>query len=107
MMVKSTLLLGALAAITSYVAAKEIKVNEEKAARLYDSGEVHNKLMASKQAVWAKQEAAGAFASEQYPKLGYTKCVDGYAEAIKGDANNTFACHNVSITPRMTTSYTV
>ncbi|KAH7267772.1 uncharacterized protein BKA55DRAFT_685055 [Fusarium redolens] len=97
MMVKSTLLFGALAAVSSYVTAKEIKMNEEKAARLYDSGEMHNKLMASKQAVWAKQEAAGAFASEQYPKLGYTKCVKGYAEAIKGDANNTFACHNADL----------
>ena len=49
-MVKSTLLFGALAAVSSYAHAKEIKVNEDKAQRLYDSGVVHNKLMASKQA---------------------------------------------------------
>jgi hypothetical protein len=48
MMVKSTFLLGALAAVGSYVQGKEIKVDEKKAARLYDSGKVHNKLMESK-----------------------------------------------------------
>ncbi|KAF5026449.1 hypothetical protein F66182_1436 [Fusarium sp. NRRL 66182] len=96
-MVKSTFFLGALATVGSYVSGKEIQVNEEKAARLYDSGIIHNELMAQKQSVWAKQEAAGAFASEQYPKLGYAKCVNGKAEAIKGDANNTFACHNADL----------
>lgn len=48
-MVKSTLLLGALAAISSYAQAKEMKVDEDKAQRLYDTGVMHNKLMASKQ----------------------------------------------------------
>lgn len=35
--------------------------------------------------------------SAQYPELGYTKCVDGFAAAIPGDANNTFRCSNVSV----------
>lgn len=48
MMVKSTFLLGALAAVGSYVQGKEIKVDDKKAARLYDSGKVHNQLMQSK-----------------------------------------------------------
>ncbi|KAJ4004020.1 hypothetical protein NW752_010898 [Fusarium irregulare] len=96
-MVKSSLILGAIAAFGSYVQAKEIKVDEKKAARLYDTGVMHNKLKASKEAVWEKQEAAGAFASEQYPTLGYTKCVQGVAEAIKGDPLNTFKCHNADL----------
>lgn len=40
--------------------------------------------------------AAGEMDSEQYPELGYTPCVDGFAAAIPGDANNTFRCSNVS-----------
>ena len=48
-MVKSTFLLGAIAAFGSYVQAKEIKVDEKKAARLYNTGVVHNKLKASKE----------------------------------------------------------
>lgn len=34
--------------------------------------------------------------STQYPELGYTPCVDGFAAAIPGDVNNTFRCNNVS-----------
>jgi hypothetical protein len=40
--------------------------------------------------------AAGAMNSTQYPELGFTKCENGFAEAIPGDANNTFKCNNVS-----------
>lgn len=36
------------------------------------------------------------FNSAQYPELGYTPCVDGFAAAIPGDVNNTFRCDNVS-----------
>jgi hypothetical protein len=39
--------------------------------------------------------AAGAMDSTQYPELGFTKCENGFAEAIPGDANNTFKCNNV------------
>ena len=48
-MVKSSLILGAIAAFGTYVQAKEIKVDEKKAARLYDTGVMHNKLKASKE----------------------------------------------------------
>jgi hypothetical protein len=32
----------------------------------------------------------------QYPRLNYTKCVNGIAEAIPGDAASTFKCKDVS-----------
>jgi choice-of-anchor B domain-containing protein len=41
--------------------------------------------------------ASGAMNSAQYPELGYTKCVDGFAEAIPGDFNNTFKCNNIDL----------
>jgi hypothetical protein len=40
---------------------------------------------------------AGLMNSALYPELGYTPCVNGFAEAIPGDVNNTFRCRNVSI----------
>lgn len=34
--------------------------------------------------------------SSQYQEIGYVECVDGIAEAVAGDKNNTFKCSNVS-----------
>lgn len=34
---------------------------------------------------------------KSYTKEGPVPCVDGYAEVIPGDKNNTFACSNVSL----------
>lgn len=47
-MVRAAVGLGALATLISFSGAKEIKPDEAKAARLYDSGVVHNNLMALK-----------------------------------------------------------
>lgn len=47
------------------------------------------------QAQWEAEMAAGEMDSAQYPELGYTKCENGFAAAIPGDANNTFRCNNV------------
>ncbi|KAK7428411.1 hypothetical protein QQZ08_005030 [Neonectria magnoliae] len=96
-MVRAAVYLGTVAAAASWSHAKEIKPDEAVAAELYDSGIIHNRLLDLKKAEWARQEEAGAFASEQWPELGYTACVDGFAEAIQGDRNNTFRCHNVDL----------
>jgi choice-of-anchor B domain-containing protein len=39
----------------------------------------------------------GLMDSALYPELGYTPCVNGFAEAIPGDVNNTFRCRNVDL----------
>lgn len=49
------------------------------------------------QASWAKAKEAGVFDTTQYPELGYTKCVNGWIEAIPGDRNNNFRCHNTDL----------
>lgn len=38
---------------------------------------------------------AGLMASDQFPRLNATKCVNGIAEAISGDPLHTFKCKNV------------
>lgn len=48
-----------------------------------------------KQSTWDKQRAAGLMDSAQYEEIGFVECVDGIAEAVAGDKNNTFKCSNV------------
>lgn len=51
------------------------------------------------QASWDAQRAAGAMDSSVYASYAAAApvaCVDGVAEVIVGDANNTFRCSNVS-----------
>ncbi|KDN61391.1 hypothetical protein CSUB01_12362 [Colletotrichum sublineola] len=60
----------------------------------YASGEVHHRIMGIKMAQWEAEAEAGLMDSARYPELGYTPCIDGFAAAIPGDANNTFRCGN-------------
>lgn len=47
------------------------------------------------QAHWEAEEAVGLMNSSQWPRLGYTKCVDGYAEALPDSPLHNFRCKNV------------
>lgn len=50
------------------------------------------------QATWDAQEAAGLMESSLYPSYAGAApvaCVDGIAEVVPGDANNTFRCSNI------------
>jgi hypothetical protein len=46
---------------------------------------------------WKAEEAAGLMDSTKWPRLNYTKCVDGVAAAVPGDPLLTFRCKNVSL----------
>ncbi|KAJ3958328.1 hypothetical protein N0V92_005091 [Colletotrichum tropicale] len=96
-MVRASSYLGSLAVLAASAVGKEIEPNADLAAELYDSGVIHEQIIASKKAEFARQREAGAYASEQYPELGYAPCVNGWAEAIVGDRNNTFRCHNADL----------
>ncbi|KUI63732.1 hypothetical protein VM1G_10586 [Cytospora mali] len=68
----------------------------------YTSGAVMDAIMAKKQltflATWEAQEAAGLMDSTLYPSYtgaGPVLCVDGVAQVVPGDANNTFRCKNI------------
>ncbi|EEY23125.1 conserved hypothetical protein [Verticillium alfalfae VaMs.102] len=77
--------------------AKELPKNEELAAELYDSGVIHEQMMAKKMAHWTAEFEAGLLQSSKWPRLNYTKCVNGYAEAIKGDPLHKFKCKNIDL----------
>lgn len=84
-----------LAAVTL---AKEIPKDLER-AKLYDSGEIHERIMAAKEAVWAQQEENGvmnALAGPQYPELHFAQCKDGKAVPFRDEPNNFYRCNNVS-----------
>lgn len=76
--------------------SKELPKDEARAAKFYDSGVVHQKIFDRKLAHFEAELAAGNYDSSIYPRLDYTKCVNGLAVAIKGDATHTFKCKNVS-----------
>ncbi|KAK8246283.1 hypothetical protein HDK90DRAFT_407549 [Phyllosticta capitalensis] len=86
-----------LATLLGVALSKEMAQDKVKAAALYKTGIIHSRIMTNKHATFDRQRAAGAYASAQYPELGYTECVDGLAVAISGDANNTFRCNNVDL----------
>ncbi|KAH7634660.1 hypothetical protein B0T09DRAFT_378529 [Sordaria sp. MPI-SDFR-AT-0083] len=76
--------------------AKEKAVDMSRHAE-YKSGAVMDRIMAHKFEQWEAKLASGALNSTQWPRLNYTKCVNGIAEAIHGDALQTFRCKNMDL----------
>lgn len=63
---------------------------------------MHEHLMSLKMEHWAAEKAAGIMDSSVWPRLNYTQCINGKAEAIPGDPLHTFKCKNaVSIPPSL------
>jgi hypothetical protein len=94
----STSIAGAvLSAAVAPSMAREMPVDELKAAKLYDSGLIHQQLIAKKIAHWEAEQAAGLMNATSWPRLNPTKCVNGVAEAIKGDPLHTFRCKNFDL----------
>jgi choice-of-anchor B domain-containing protein len=88
---------GAVLTAASAVAGKELPKDEGLAAELYDTGALHERIMKQKMELWQGEHAAGLMNSAQWPSLNYTKCVNGKAEAIKGDPLHTFRCKNIDL----------
>ncbi|KAK8050979.1 hypothetical protein PG993_002364 [Apiospora rasikravindrae] len=91
----STIGLAAFTAVA--VHARELPKDEVIGAELYDTGIIHDRLMAKKIAHWESQEAVGAMNASVWPRLDYTKCIDGFAEAIPGDPLHKFKCKNIDL----------
>ncbi|ROT38384.1 hypothetical protein SODALDRAFT_277603 [Sodiomyces alkalinus F11] len=77
--------------------AKELPKDEARAAELYDSGVRHHEIIEKKMAWWKAEEEAGLLNSAAWPRLNYTKCVNGKAEAVPGDPLHTFRCKNIDL----------
>jgi hypothetical protein len=89
---------AAIVGLAGLAFAKEIPKDPER-AKMYDSGEVHDELMAMKYAVWDAQENMGvmnSLAGEQYPELHFAQCREGKAIPFRDEPNNFYRCNNVS-----------
>lgn len=98
---------AALTALAAAAFAKEIPKDPERAAELYDSGIMHERIMADKNEQWDQQEQMGvlnSLAGPQFPELPFAQCNDGLASPVPFGGDNTtygrnFRCKNVSIVP--------
>ncbi|CRK28876.1 hypothetical protein BN1708_015356, partial [Verticillium longisporum] len=90
-------LTGAALTAASVSFAKEMPKDEARAAELYDSGKMHETIMGKKKAFWKSEIESGIIDSSQWPRLNYTKCVDGKVAAIPGDPHHTFRCKNMDL----------
>ncbi|KAK4226001.1 hypothetical protein QBC38DRAFT_481565 [Podospora fimiseda] len=88
---------AALAVSALLVAAKEISPDPE-LAKIYESGQVHEQLMAKKHATWDRKLKSGAFNSRKWKSRGgdgAIRCKNGVAAVVPGDLLQTFKCNNV------------
>ena len=87
----------ALGAVAGGALAAEMPKDEARAAELYDSGIIHEQSMMRKINFWKQEEEMGLMNSSHWPRLEYTKCVDGIAQAVPGSAAHRFRCKNIDL----------
>ncbi|KAL8415360.1 hypothetical protein RB596_006097 [Gaeumannomyces avenae] len=88
---------GAALVFASAAVAKEMAKDEVRAKAFYDNGLTHQQHLKNKVDNWMAAANAGLFSSEKWPRLNYTKCIDGKVEAVKGDPLHTFKCKNIDL----------
>ncbi|KAK0702457.1 hypothetical protein B0T21DRAFT_342514 [Apiosordaria backusii] len=95
--------LAVTAVFAAIAAAKELPVNLELKAELYDSGVRHEQIMALKNRVWSEFEAQGVYDSRQYKKFSVNKaadyyaCTNGFATYIPNDSRYKFKCKELDL----------
>ena len=91
---KYTFVVAALAGLGS---SKEIPKDPARAAELYDSGVMHERIMAEKEAEWsANSFSINAVEGPQWPELHFAQCKNGQAVPFRDQPTNFFRCNNVS-----------
>lgn len=95
---------AAIVALAATAFAKEIPKDPERAAELYDSGVMHERIVADKNAQWNLQAEMGvlnSLAGPQFPELPFAQCKDGLAAPLDpfhtNNASTKFRCNNVSL----------
>lgn len=92
------LVTAAITALLAHGAAAKEVAPDPAVAKIYDSGAVHEQLMAKKHAAWNRELKAGHFNSKKWKSRGgdgAIRCKNGVAAVIPGDAMNTFKCNKV------------
>ena len=93
---RSLLTFAALAAV---VAGKEMPKDKARAAELYDSGVMHERIMSEKFQQWDKHASLRASSAEEdeYPELHFAQCRDGKAVPFRDQKDFFFRCKNVNL----------
>lgn len=86
-----------LAAAVTVAEAKEMSKDSVRASEMYDSGKMHAWNMERKIEMTIAQGQAGMLNSSVWPRLDYTKCEGGIAQAIPGDPLHGFKCKNMDL----------
>ncbi|PVH99519.1 hypothetical protein DM02DRAFT_711428 [Periconia macrospinosa] len=90
----------AIAALAAAGSAKEIPRDAARHAELYESGVMHEKIMAAKAAQLSHDEQMGVMNAAEgplYPELPFAQCKDGYATPFRGNTNIRFKCNNMNM----------
>jgi hypothetical protein len=93
---------AAIIALAAAVYGKEIPKDPERAAELYDSGIMHERIMADKNDQWNMQARMGvlnAVEGAQFSELPFAQCKNGRAAPLdpfqSNNASTKFRCNNV------------
>lgn len=96
----STTVLG----LAIIVLGKEMPKDLTRAAELYDSGIMHERIMEAKETFWAEDIAkfqaspAGQLAPEdRWPELHFAQCKDGKATPFRDEPFNFYRCKNINL----------
>lgn len=83
---------------------KEIPKDPIRAAELYDSGIMHERIVHAKEAFWAADIAkfqssrVGALADvDPWPELHFAQCKNGKAVPFRDEPNNYYRCNNINL----------
>jgi hypothetical protein len=90
----------ALAAFAAAAVAKEMPRDAERHAELYESGVMHERIMAAKSEQLSHDQQMGVMSSMAgpvYPELPFAQCKNGTAVPFRGNTAISFRCNNVCI----------
>ena len=87
------------AALAAFAAGKEMPKDEARAAELYDSGVMHERIMSEKFQQWDKHASlrASSAAEGEYPELHFAQCRDGKSVPFRDQKDFFFRCKNVNL----------
>ncbi|KAI6351754.1 hypothetical protein MCOR25_009756 [Pyricularia grisea] len=87
-----------LAALAALAFGKEIPKDEARAAELYDSGVMHDRIMSEKFKQWdAMANARASALADPYVELHFAQCKDGKSVPFRDQATFFFRCNNMNL----------
>ncbi|KAF2709062.1 hypothetical protein K504DRAFT_294807 [Pleomassaria siparia CBS 279.74] len=91
---------AALVGLAAMAFAKEMARDEARHAELYESGVMHERLMAMKEDQWAQLTAEDVFNAADttyYEELHFAQCRDGKAIPFRDQPDKFFRCNNINL----------